>query len=218
MLNNDFVMEDVLYILGIGGNTIVTIDLAEACGFRIGGLYHYEQGRTNEQLFGHNIIGSNEELFSSDIMGMKFALSMGDNDVRADLFRRIKEKGGFVPLLIHPSAVVSKYAICCEGVQIHANCVVDPDVIIGEDTLISAKSTVIHGCRIGQHCFLAPDAVLGARTIVDDFVFLGLNSTIISTKAHHLAQHAVIGAGSVVTKTVSERQIVAGVPARVLSQ
>ena len=45
-------MDKTIYILGVGRNTIVTIDLAEACGFVVGGLYHYLDDRTGELLFG----------------------------------------------------------------------------------------------------------------------------------------------------------------------
>ena len=38
-------MKDI-YILGVGCNTVVYIDLVESCGYRVVGLYHYE-GRTN---------------------------------------------------------------------------------------------------------------------------------------------------------------------------
>lgn len=207
-------MDKTIYILGVGRNTIVTIDLAESCGYTIGGLYHYAAGRTGEEIFGHRIIGSNDELFVTDIVGKNFALSMGDNEIRADLFKKIIEKGGNIPTLIHPTAVVSKYAMLKDGVQIYANSVVDPDVLIGEDTIISDKCTVLHGCQVGLHCFFAPDAVIGAGTIVDDFAFVGLNATLISAKTQYIGKHAIVGASAVVTKPVEAWQTVVGMPAR----
>ena len=211
-------MNDIIYILGIGDNSIVTIELAEQCGYKIGGLYHYKEGRTGERVYGHEIIGTFDELFATDITGMNFALSMGDNDIRADLFKRIKEAGGLVPRLIHPSAVVSRYSSCDEGVQLHANSVVDPDVKIGADTVVSDKSTVLHGCRVGAHVFFAPDAVIGAMTHVDDYAFVGQNATVISRKAQRLGYHSVVGAAAVVTKPVADFQTVAGSPAKELKR
>lgn len=206
-------MDNTIYVLGVGSNSIVTIDLAEACGYQIGGLFHYKAGLTGEEVCGHQIIGTNDELFASSLIGKNFALSMGDNEIRSNLFGLIVEKGGNIPTLIHPSAIVSKHAKCKSGVQIYANSIVDPDVIIEEDTIISAKCTVLHGCRIGKHCFFAPDAVIGAKTQVDDFAFVGLNATLISTKARYIGKHAVIGAAAVVTKPVEAWKIVAGMPA-----
>lgn len=53
-----------IYALGIGHNTPVFIDLAEACGYSIKGLYHYNSDRTGQLDHGFKIIGSFEDLFS----------------------------------------------------------------------------------------------------------------------------------------------------------
>ena len=206
--NND------IYILGIGRNTIVTIDLAETCGYKVAGLYHYLDDRTNENYFGHKIIGSNNELLKQNLEGKNFAISVGDNVIRSNLFTQIKKRGGNLVKLIHPTAIVSKYALIKNGVHIYANSIIDPDTEIDENTIISSKSSVLHGCRIGKHVFLAPDVVLGANTYVDDFAFIGLNATIISNKVNLIGKHSVIGASAVVTKTVENNTLVIGIPAK----
>lgn len=203
-----------IYILGVGHNTIVTIDLAESCAYNVAGLYHYLDDRTNEIYFGHRIIGSNNELFQQNLEGKNFAISVGNNDIRSELFSKIKNRGGNLVTLIHPTAIVSKYAVIKDGVQIFANAIIDPDTEIDEDTIISSKSSVLHGCRIGKHTFLAPDVVLGANTMVEDYAFIGLNATIISNKANLIGKHSVVGASAVVAKTVEENTLVVGMPAK----
>ena len=206
----------IIYVLGIGHNSIVTIDLAESCGYTIGGLFHYLDDRTGEYYFEHKIIGTNKQLFNTDLSGKCFALSMGNNDIRAELYSKILRGGGEIPTLIHPSACVSKYSKVGNGVQIYANSVIDPDSVIDEDTIVSSKSSVLHGCRVGRHCFLAPDVVLGANTTVEDMAFVGLNATIVSNKATLLGKHSVVGASAVVTKPVNSEKIVVGMPAKEL--
>ena len=44
-----------LNILGIGRNTVTVMDLAEDCGFAIKSLLHYNDDRTGEYYFGHEI-------------------------------------------------------------------------------------------------------------------------------------------------------------------
>lgn len=205
-------MDKDIYILGTGHNTIITIDLAELCGYHIIGIYHFLEDRVNENYFGHRIIGSNKELFSLDLSGKKFAISVGNNDMRAELFYRIKQCGGEVVTLIHPTAVVSKYSKIEKGVHIYANCTVDPDTTIGENSIISSMSSILHGCRIGKHCFLAPDVVLGINTLVEDYAFIGLNATIISNKVNLIGAHTVVAASVVVTKPVKKNQLVVGMP------
>ena len=43
-------MEKIIYALGIGHNTPVFIDLAESCGYVVGGLYHYNGDRTGQKI------------------------------------------------------------------------------------------------------------------------------------------------------------------------
>ena len=207
-----------IIILGIGRNTIVNIDLAESCGYRVSGLYHYTEGLSGQDYFGHRITGITSRLLSEDLTGKQFSLSMGDNDIRSELYHRIIERGGTVPSLIHPSAIVSKYAVIANGVHVYPLCVIDPNTEIGENTIISSKSTILHGSRIGSHCFIAPDAIVGANTIVENHVFIGLNATIISNKVPRIGHHSFIAASAVVTKSVAECQTMIGMPAKASSQ
>ncbi len=208
-------MNKTIYILGVGHNSIVTIDLAETCGYTVGGLYHYTEGRTGEDYFGHRILGTTDELLAADDLSDKaFALSMGDNDIRASLFQRLTERGAQLPVLIHPAAVFSKYSTCGPGVQVFAGCVVDPNVEIGPDTILSTKCTVLHNCRLGAHCFVAIDGVIGAYTTLEDYAFVGLNATVISAKASRIGNHGVVGAAAVVTRPVEAGDTVIGCPAR----
>lgn len=56
-----------IYALGVGHNTPVFIDLAESCGYKIAGLYHYNSERTNEFDHGFKILGSFDDLFDEDV-------------------------------------------------------------------------------------------------------------------------------------------------------
>lgn len=210
-------MKKEIYILGVGNNTIVTIDLAEACGYVVVGLYHYENGRTGEDYFGHKIIGSNNELFSTELKGKLFGISVGDNNIRANLYNKIKECGGEVPTLIHPTVVVSKYSEIGKGVCIHALSVISPNVMIGEDCVVSHNTLISHDVRMGSHCFIASNVVLGAYTEMRDYAFIGSGATVISAKAKFLGEHSIVGAGAVVTKPVEKNMVVVGNPAKPLN-
>lgn len=207
-----------IYVLGVGHNTIVTIDLAESCNYTIAGLYHYQNERTGDMYFGHRIIGCNEELFTQNLYGKNFAISVGNNDIRADLFNKIKERGGNIVTLIHPTAVVSKYSQLGDGVCIHALSVVAPDTVIGDDCVISHNDLVTHGVRMGNHCFMASNIVLGAYTVMRDYAFIGSGATIVSAKAKELGEHSLVGAGAVVIKPIPDNAVVVGNPAKILDK
>ncbi|WP_322933477.1 NeuD/PglB/VioB family sugar acetyltransferase [Bacteroides sp. CG01] len=208
-------MNREIYVLGVGHNTSVYLDLVEACGYTIKGLYHYNDERVGELDHGYPILGSFDDLFSlNSLEGMNFALSQGDNKIRANIFEKIIEKKGNVPTLIHPSAIVSKYAQVGNGVIIHANSVISPDVVIGDDSVISSNDLITHGSKIRTHCFVASNVVLGANVDMHDFAFIGSGAVVISGKVSSIGRRALIGAGAVVTKNVGANECVAGNPAK----
>jgi acetyltransferase-like isoleucine patch superfamily enzyme len=103
-------------------------------------------------------------------------------------------------------------------------------VIIGEKSRIQSHTFVCEGVLIGKECFIGHgvmfinDLLLGGpaqgdkskwgKTHVGDHVSIGSNSTILPVE---ICDHVVIGAGSVVTKSISEPGVYVGNPARKVS-
>ncbi|MFK2345161.1 hypothetical protein ACIXNK_14655 [Bacteroides fragilis] len=86
-------MNKEIYVLGIGHNTPVYLDLVESCGYTIKGLYHYNDERVGELDHGYPIIGSFNDLFSlNSLEGMNFALSQGDNKMRATILKNCRKE------------------------------------------------------------------------------------------------------------------------------
>lgn len=207
-----------IYALGVGHNTPVFIDLAESCGYSIAGLYHYNGERTGEVDHGFTIIGSFDDLFrQSDLRGMAFLLTMGNNQIRADLATRILKMGGELPTLIHPTAVISRFAdISPIGVYISAFTFVQADTVIDEGTVLLSGVNISHTNHIGRYCFIAGGSTIGAYTEVEDFVFVGQGVLSISAKVNKIAHHAYVGAGALLTHQVNVGEVLMGRPARVI--
>lgn len=206
-----------IFILGVGHNTPVYIDLVEACGYTVAGLYHYDEELVGTDIHGYQIIGSNKDLFSQlSLAGANFALSMGDNSLRLQLADKIRNLGGYIPRLIHPSSIIQKFVTLEEGVIIHANCVVQSDAFIGHDTVISYNVGISHNTKIDFGCYIACQSIIGAYVNIKTGTLIGVGCTVASGKVSHIGPNAIVGAGSVVTKPVEENAIVVGNPARLL--
>lgn len=211
-------MEHTIYALGIGHNSPVLIDLALTCGYEIAGLYHYNDLRTNELDHDYKILGSFDDLFKSNrITGNSFLLTMGDNEIRTSLCEKIIELGGHVPSLIHPSAIISRFAKISEiGVYILPFTFVQADSTVGSNTVLLSHINISHTTKIGNSCFLAGGVTIGAYTIVEDYVFIGQGALSISNKVEVIGHHSYIGARSLITHNVPAYTIVAGSPAQVI--
>lgn len=213
-------MEKKIYALGIGHNTPVFIELAQSCGFNIAGLYHYNGSRTNEIDHGYNILGSFDDLFKSGLVkGNNFLLTMGDNKIRSTLCHHIINEGGHVPTLIHPTAIISKFAkVSSTGVYISPFTLIQADSEIGSNTVILSHVNVSHTTKIGKSCFFAGGSTIGAYTIVEDFVFVGQGALSISNKVSIIGHNAYIGARALLTHDVPAYAIMEGIPARQIGE
>lgn len=135
---------------------------------------------------------------------------------------------------IHATARVSAFVNLYEC-ELAENVFVGPfveiqrGVVVGRGTKISSHTFICEGVTIGENCFIAHgvmftndkydsqlpnegDYVL-RKTVVRDHVRVGSNATLLPVL---IGNHAIIGAGAVVTKDVPPGAIVVGNPARVL--
>ncbi len=205
-----------IYALGVGHNTPVLLELAENCGYKIKGLYHYNESRTGEFDHGFEILGSFDDLFSKrSLDGMSFLLTMGDNEIRTNLSEKIISLGGSVPSLIHPMSIISRFAnVSSVGVYILPFTFVQADSCIGKNTILLSHVNISHNTIIGNSCFIAGGATIGAYTTMDDYVFVGQGALSISGKVSHIGKHSYIGARALITQGVDSNDIIAGIPAK----
>ena len=103
-------------------------------------------------------------------------------------------------------------------------------VVIGAYTKIQSHSFICENVTIGEHCFIGHgvmfvndmmrngspanhDHTLWEKTLIGSNVSIGSNATILAVT---IADGCLIGAGSVVTKSLRNRGIYIGNPARLL--
>lgn len=106
------------------------------------------------------------------------------------------------------------------GIYISPDCRIGPGLYIGHFGQIILHSDVVMGenCNISQGVTLGlarKDGRWGVPT-VGNRVYIAPGAKVIGPI--HLADGTVVGANSVVTSSTTENQIVAGIPARVLSE
>lgn len=209
-------MKDI-YILGIGRNTVTVMDLVEDCGYNIRGLLHYNHERIGENYYGHIIEGCFEDLFNQEsLKGLSFALSMGNLQIRKNLYNKILAKGGEIPSLLHPSSIISKRSSIGNGVQVMPGSIIQGDSSIGDNTVITVNSVIAHSARIGCHCLISGNVMVGAYSTIEDMTHIGQGSTIVSGKVSYVGSNCILGAGGVLISDMPNDSIYVGNPAKKL--
>ena len=86
------------------------------------------------------------------------------------------------------------------------------DIHVGKFTHINLGSTIGHDTRIGDFCTISPGCNISGNVILGNDVFIGTNATVV--ERIHIPDGIIIGAGTVVTKNITEPGTYVGVPAR----
>ena len=126
-----------------------------------------------------------------------------------DLFRRY---GLTVPVLRHPSSVISSTSVLGAGTQVLALSNIASEVQLGEACIVNHSASVDHECKLGNGVHIAPGATLCGCVNVADNVFVGAGAIILPHLS--IGANSKIGAGAVVIRNVPEGVTVVGNPAK----
>jgi len=206
-----------IYALGVGHSTPLFIEIAEAAGWHVAGLYHYNKERTGEFDHGFEILGSFEDLYHQDISGEHFLLTMGNMRIRKEVADKLLKLGGTIPSIVHPRARISRFSQIAEsGVVLGDGVELQSDVVVEKNVIIRSDVTICHNTTIKPNVFVGPKALIGAYITISDFAYIGQCSTLISEKTQLVGINSMVGAGALVTKPVPDNVLVVGSPARII--
>lgn len=204
-----------LIVIGSGGHAKVVIDTALAAGRRILFATDSQVSRQGERILEIPIAGDDSLIRShhpSEIELLNGIGSAGSLALRSKIWLRWLEAGYRFATLVHPRAVVAASASLGAGAQIMAGAVLQPEVVIGDQTIVNTRAVVDHDCRIGNCVHISPGATLCGAITVGDRTHIGAGATII--QGLRIGEDSLIGAGSVVVRPVADAVTVLGVPAR----
>ena len=127
-------------------------------------------------------------------------------------------------------AVILENAIIGKDCNINCHTFIENDVKIGDRVTVKSGIYIWDGITIADDVFLGPNVTFVndkyprsklhpesfQKTIVEKFVSVGANATVLG--GIQIGEYALIGAGSVVTKSVEAFSLVMGNPARVVGR
>tara|TARA_R110001599_G_scaffold199713_2_gene396429 strand:- start:163 stop:612 length:450 start_codon:yes stop_codon:yes gene_type:complete len=126
--------------------------------------------------------------------------------------------------------VILPNAIIGDNCNICSHCLIENDVVIGNNTTIKSGVQIWDGITIENNVFIGPNVTFTndksprskiypesfLKTIIKNNASIGANATILPGVV--IGEFAMVGAGSVVTKSVKPYTTVIGNPAREVSK
>jgi acetyltransferase EpsM len=116
--------------------------------------------------------------------------------------------------IIHPTAIISKFAKIGNGVSIQPFVSVGPNVTIGNHVQIYAQSLIGHNSTLDDYSYVANNASISAAVHLRSGAYLGINCSILENTI--IGEWALVGMGSVVIKDVPDFNKVVGNPSRLI--
>ncbi len=171
-------MEDIV-LVGFGGHAKSVADCIERQGkYRIVGYTDVE-----EHTSVYRYLGTDEALKSVYDRGVKNAVIaigyMGKGNLRERLYEKAKTIGYELPIIIDPSAIVSKSADIGEGTFVGKGAIINAEACVGKMTIVNTKALIEHECKVEDFAHIAVAAVLCGNVTVKKAAFVGANSTVI---------------------------------------
>lgn len=198
-------------ILGASGHGKVIAEIAELNGFS---EIHFYDDRWPElsQIEHWPVFGNSDALINLVTEYANIVVAIGHNATRLNKYRMLFEQGACCLPLVHPSAVVSRYAKLGCGTVVMAGAVINSFSHIGKACIINTAASVDHDCMIADGVHISPGAHLAGAVEVAEASWLGIGCQI--KQLIKIGSNTVVAAGATVINDVLNDQTVVGVPAK----
>lgn len=193
----------MIILVGTGGHSKVVFEALTGSGiddFDI--LPRNGQVEKSDALFMGRPIEAPE--FPTQMNKTEFHVAIGNNKVRERLFLEALSLGGVSRTIVHARADISISAVLHGGCFAASGSVVAAAANVGEGTILNHNCVVDHDCQIGTCCHVAPGSILGGQVNLGDRVLIGSGAVVLP--GLFIGDDAVVGAGSVVTKSIGNFQ------------
>jgi sugar O-acyltransferase (sialic acid O-acetyltransferase NeuD family) len=200
-----------LAVLGASGHGKVIADCAELCGWEQ--VSFFDDRWPELKVNGHwPVIGGTKELIESLSQFQGVVVGIGNNSIRLTKLQQLLDAGAQLPVLQHPSALVSRYARIGLGSVVFAGAVINADSELGKGVIINTGATVDHDCVLGDGVHISPGANLAGGVVVAERSWIGIGASV--RQLVRIGSDVVVGAGAAVVADTADAVILVGVPAR----
>lgn len=202
-------MNQSLIIFGAGGHGKVVLDAAMAAHNKV--EFVVDDAPHEKELLGLPVLCTRNPKWLC-LKIFRFAVAVGDNSTRAQIFNQLTARKGIPVNVIHPRAVISPFATLGLGNVCFAGVVVNAGTEIGDNCIINTSASIDHDCQIGSHAHICPGVHLAGMVTVGQGTMIGTGAAVLP--GIKIGDHCIIGAGAVVNRDIPAGSVAYGVPAK----
>ena len=188
------------YILvGYGGQGRVVRAALQALGHQVVGyLDKVQKANTNLTYHGAPLPPPGDAIYGPH----QFAVCIGDNQTRKQLFEDLDAAHAIQAPIIHPQAFVDPSAQIEYGTYIGPKAVVHAHAKVGRGCIVNSGAIVEHDCVLEDFVHIAPGAVLCGAVVVGEGTLVGANATVLPQL--RIGTWARVGAGTVLKLSLED--------------
>ncbi|MFC4222726.1 NeuD/PglB/VioB family sugar acetyltransferase [Lysinibacter cavernae] len=165
-----------------------------------------------DKVAGVKVLGSVDSFVPS--VNDLFVCAIALPESRTRVVRILEDKGAtFVPF-VHDTAFVGSRSVLGAGVILCPKVLVSVDVTIGRHTHLNVGSSIGHDAVLGEFNTLSSNCFIGGNSKLGNNVFVGTSVTV--SPRLNIADDVVLGAGSVVMRSVKRQGTTYGNPAKLI--
>lgn len=206
-----------IIVVGAGGHGAVVADALLLAGEKVLGFTDQNLALHGKLICGIPVLGSDEVLLNYKENEVLLANGIGSlsnetESVRQQVQRELESSGWSFCTVIHPTAIISRYATIGISVQLMAGSIVQAGAYVGDSCIVNTGAIIEHDAIINSWCHVSSGAVICGHTKIGAGSHVGAGSTVIQCIS--IGPETLIGAGAVVLKNFEGHGTLVGVPSK----
>ena len=206
-----------LILIGAGGHTRVSTDIAILNNFKIKGIIDifFKKKNKREYINSIPVIGG-IDVIESKSQNHSFFISIGDNKLRKKYFNYLVKRNFNSVNLFHPNSIISKNVKFGKNIFIGPGAIVNSNTIIKNNVIINSNSIIEHEVTVSDHVNCSPGSIVCGRSTLNESVFIGAGSVVIENI--EIGKNTFVASGSVVNKNFKKNLLIGGTPSKIIKK
>jgi sugar O-acyltransferase (sialic acid O-acetyltransferase NeuD family) len=194
-----------LILIGAGGHARSCIDVIEQQGqYQIAGLVGLVEQKHAQQL-GYAVIASDNALVELAKLYQYALITIGQIQTaehRLRLYQQAVQCGFQLPVIIAPTAHISRHASIGAGSIVMHGAIVNAGGKVGVNCIINTRAVVEHDTEVGDHCHISTGATLNGDVQVGAGSFVGSGCVI--KEGVQVGKNCLVGMGLVLRHKLAD--------------